>query len=381
MRVSSLEFHNLLRFFGTSNLPLSIQGGNGSSLALALAPNDSGKTSVMRALEFLFYGEVEGKSGDTTLAALVNDEAVRSSKQASVGGYVEAVLVSHGTDLAVRRSLLVERKASGERRLADHQLHYLDGPEGRQKWRADAEGVIAHKLERLMPRSLFNYFFFQGEGLADALIEKQDPKIKEGLTELLHEDDWQAAIDDLDSLLRKLTSECREASGKNEDLDRAVERLASAEERETKLRRELERGEEQFGLAKAEVDRLTVEVAQSVGKIDEEAGRRLLQTQAKLKQHNQDLNAARQGLFSGIGGTRGLPFMKKAFQPVRDILADLRDQNLLPADVSEGFIGRVLEKGTCMCGCDLSDGTVHRTNVEKFRAYSLSAELNTDLFQ
>lgn len=380
MIIKSLSFQNFLRFFGNSEIALDGAGSGGSSLTLALAPNDAGKTSVMRGLEFLFYGEVEGKSGESTLADLVNNEAFHQAEGDSASGFVEAVLQSGDQVITVRREIEAAPGTGSQRRLVDHSLMHLDGPEGRKKWVADNDGVIAHKLQRLVPRSLFDYFFFKGEELANALIEKQDPKIKEGLTELLHEDDWEAAITDLEALIRKLNLECREASGKDEFLESAVEKFAFAEERENKLKKELERAEEQYRLAEEEVSSLTRQISESVGKVDEAAAKQLSKVQAQLRDHNQRLDAAEQGLLSGIGATRGLPFLKKAFHPVREILGDLREKNLLPADVSEGFIGRVLEKGVCMCGCDLSEGTAHRAAVEKFRAYSLSAELNNDLF-
>lgn len=380
MIIRTLEFHNFLRFFETSTLDFSPTQDADSALALILAPNDSGKTSVMRGLEFLFYGTVEGKSGDTTLAALVNDEAVRSSQGTSVRGHVQATLVSKGTEVTVRRSVAIERAAKGERRLRSVDLSSL-APENRQKWKPDENAVIAFKLERLMPRSLFHYFFFQGEGLADALIDKQDPQIREGLTELLHEGDWQEAIIDLQSLLGTLNNECKKASGQNHELERAVERLGLTEEREAKLRRDLERGQEQMLNAKNEVDRLTALVAESVGKVDSEAAKRLGEVRQRLDQSRQRLTSARHGLLASIGNTRGLPFLTRAFEPVRAILQDLREQNLLPADVSEGFVGRILKRGKCMCGCDLKEGSLHRQSVERFRVSSLSAELNTDLFQ
>jgi DNA sulfur modification protein DndD len=380
MTIKTLSFENFLRFFDKSELILENSGSNGTGLSLALAPNDAGKTSVMRGLEFLFYGEVEGKSGDSTLADLVNNEAFRLAGGKPAKGFVEAVLQSGGRILTVRREIRAEPGSSNQRRLVNHALLHLDGPEGRKKWVTDDDGIIAHNLQRLVPRSLFDYFFFKGEELANALIEKQDPKIKEGLTELLHEDDWEAAISDLEALIRKLNSECKEASGKDDALESAVERFTMAEERENKLRKEFDRAEEQYRLAEDEVRNLTRQISESVGKVDKAAAKQLERTRNQLRDHNQRLDAAEQGLLSGIGATRGLPFLKKAFHPVREILGDLRKKNLLPADVSEGFIGRVLERGVCMCGCELSEGSTHRAAVEKFRAYSLSAELNNDLF-
>jgi DNA sulfur modification protein DndD len=228
---------------------------------------------------------------------------------------------------------------------------------------------------------LFQYFFFQGEGLADTLIEKQDPRIREGLTELLHEDDWQEAIGDARALLVSLNNECQRASGQDKDLKGAIEKLGIAEENLTKLQKDLERQEAFLENAEDAVDRLTSEIAESVGKVDRDSAKKLQQVRQQLEQHHARLSASRGGLASSIGNTRGLPFLKKAFEPVRAILQDLRERNLLPADVSEGFIGRILKHGKCICGSDLKPGSAERKSVEEFRASSLSAELNTDLFQ
>jgi DNA sulfur modification protein DndD len=383
MIVRSFEIHNFLRFFGTSVMRLNGQGGDRSStLALILAPNDSGKTSLIRALEFLFYGTVDGKSGDRTIAALVNDEAVRRSPDRGSEGYVQATLSSKGVEFTVRRIISVKSLGKSERRVSSVALESLVKVEKKkEEWKEDESQVLQYKLEKLIPRSLFQYFFFQGEGLADTLIEKQDPRIREGLTELLHEDDWQEAIGDARALLVSLNNECQRASGQDKDLKGAIEKLGIAEENFTKLQKDLERQEAFLGNAEDAVDRLTSEIAESVGKVDRDSAKKLQQVRQQLDQHHSRLSAARSGLASSIGNTRGLPFLKKAFEPVRAILQDLRERNLLPANVSEGFIGRILKHGKCICGTDLKPGSAEQKSVEQFRASSLSAELNTDLFQ
>jgi DNA sulfur modification protein DndD len=381
MIIREIEFHNFLRFYGTSKLQLISQKSAASSLTLILAPNDSGKTSLIRALEFLFYGTVDGKRGEHTIAALVNDEAVRKSGDRSSEGYVQATLVSKGTELTVRRTVSVGGSGKADRRVKTVALQWLDESQHKKEWKADHNQVIQYKLDRLVPDSLFQYFFFQGEGLADTLIEKQDPKIREGLTELLHEDDWKEAIADAHELLGTLNAECQRASGQNRELKDALERLAIAEENLTKVQKDLERQETFLENAKGEVERLTSEIAESVGKVDRESAQKLQKVKLQLEQHRGRLSGGRSGLASSIGNTRGLPFLKKAFEPVRAMLEDLREQNLLPADVSEGFIGRILKREKCICACELKTGSAARKNVEQFRASSLTAELNADLFQ
>ncbi len=245
MIIRSFEIHNFLRFFGTSVMRLDgHEGDRSSTLALILAPNDSGKTSLIRALEFLFYGTVDGKSGDRMIAALVNDEAIRRSQDGDSEGYVQATLSSKGVEFTVRRVISVKSLGKSERRVSSVALESLVKVEKKkEEWKEDKNQVLQYKLEKLIPRSLFQYFFFQGEGLADTLIEKQDPHIREGLTELLHEDDWQEAIEDARDLLASLNNECQQASGQDKELKHAIEKLGIAEENLAKLQKDLERQE------------------------------------------------------------------------------------------------------------------------------------------
>ena len=58
-------------------------------------------------------------------------------------------------------------------------------------WKPDGNDVIAFSWSVSRP-VLVSLLLLSGEGLAENLIEKQDPQIR-GLTELLHEGDWQEA--------------------------------------------------------------------------------------------------------------------------------------------------------------------------------------------
>jgi DNA sulfur modification protein DndD len=382
MKIKRIVFENFMRFYEATEIKLLENGLSQSDLTVILAPNDSGKTCVIRALEFLFYGSVEGKHGPETLSLIVNDEAVRVSKKTEITASVEAEFITQEGSFSVRRTVKIEKEYSNKRKIVHGrgepmtELEYFDG-----KWKSDLHGVYENKLEKMLPKSLFNYFVFQGEGLAEALIEKQDPRIKEGLTQLLHEDDWEDAIRDLSNLRDSVNRHCREVSAKDTELESSIGKLESAEIAEKNAGKKLKDKKKLLEDKKNEVDQLTSEISKSVNKIDEDAAKKLEQTKQDLKRHNDNLAGARQGLFSSIGDTHGLPFLRRGFQPVREILADLQSKNLLPADVSEGFITRVLNREKCMCGCELPKGSNHRSNVEQFRAQSLSTELNSDLFK
>ena len=62
-----LQFKDILTFKGKQTIEFEIGSSNEdrSPLTIILSPNSGGKTSVMRLLQFLFYGHANGINEDT----------------------------------------------------------------------------------------------------------------------------------------------------------------------------------------------------------------------------------------------------------------------------------------------------------------------------
>ena len=88
-----------------------------------------------------------------------------------------------------------------------------------------------------------------------------------------------------------------------------------------------------------------IRVAESVGKVDNEAAKRLGEVWSTPRPASPAPCRCPPPSLAAIGSTRRLPFSPARFGPVRAILQHLREKNLLPADVSEGFVGRLLKRG------------------------------------
>lgn len=70
MIIRHITIHNLFTYYGSQTLELPT--GEENSLTVVVAPNNSGKTSIIRALKFAFYGE-KGMPPNTILAELINN--------------------------------------------------------------------------------------------------------------------------------------------------------------------------------------------------------------------------------------------------------------------------------------------------------------------
>src|SRR5262245_12191467 len=103
MIIRQLRFCNFLVFPGEQVIDLPTE--NDSNVILVLAPNNTGKTSVIRALKFLFYGHLS----DCTIATafrLINDRArAKTSVGSEAFGWVEITLEREDGPLCIRRTV------------------------------------------------------------------------------------------------------------------------------------------------------------------------------------------------------------------------------------------------------------------------------------
>jgi DNA repair exonuclease SbcCD ATPase subunit len=201
-----------------------------------------------------------------------------------------------------------------------------------------------------MPKPLFDAFYFKGEPL-DGRLLGDVASIRQALGLFLHEEQWKEAEsaaakirDQLDTKLNRLVStnaELQQAMETCHNLEQKLEsqQRALEEERGKKADLEAEESEETEKLTKlgdeaaAKEAKLQLERARQ---LDQRANDRLLKTNAEIAQ--------------AIGSSSGLPFLRGAVAPVKGILSEMERENILPADISEGFIDRVLARATCICG-------------------------------
>jgi hypothetical protein len=188
-----LTFQDFLVFRGENTLRFPPTDA-GSSLVLVLAPNNGGKTNVIRALRFLLYGDLLGHEGH--VLRLINDAARHEVSRGGAEGWVQATVPTQsGERLTFRRRVAAQLESPGRSVSSDVVLERGEVFRDQLRYVPD-DGTLQRKLERLVPRPLFDYFYFQGEELARQLIaSSRGSRIREGMATLLHESEWQHAAE------------------------------------------------------------------------------------------------------------------------------------------------------------------------------------------
>lgn len=378
MIIRKLTLHHFLSYHGVQAIELP--GAEQDRLVIVVGPNNTGKTSLIRALKFWFYGE-KGVATRADLSTLPNNKA---KAETEVGKTLEAwveVTFEHETTqgretVTLRRTIEAKRVSALQWEVRTISLKHIvpranpDNSEpALQRWQ--------RLLEGLMPMALFDAFYFKGEPLDGKLLEDVNT-IRPALGLFLHEDQWREAESAAARIRDKMDTQLKKLVQANAELTKAIESRRELEERlesqQNALQGELNKKADLEAEENRETDKLS-----KLG--DEEAAREARAQLDRARQSEQSANhrqsKANGDLGQAINMSLGLPFLQSAIAPVREILTEMERENILPADISEGFVDRVLARSNCICGREHDRGS--RESWETYRKKTLAADINEGL--
>ncbi len=374
MLIRELRLCDFLVFPGEQRIELPT--AEDSNLVVILAPNNTGKTNIIRALKFLFYGQLPDCT-EMTAYRLIHD-GIRATARIGqeISGWVEVTLELDGEELTLRR--MVRTSKRGKDQWMPPELLFAKVIRGRRlQLIVDSDGLYQTKLRTMVPEQLFDAFYFRGEPLDGKLLGGVTA-IRESLASFLHEDRWREVEEAAEAVRQDYTRELSRLTEKNQE----YHKLLSDEE----LFRTFMLKEQGKLAGKKE------ELAEVVGKFDEVTGRlqelgsggdaeRLV---VQLRECRTKLDAARKtreradgDIARLVGASRGIPFLLEALPAARRILVQMQEDNIIPADVSERFVNRILSAKCCVCGRPHDDHT--REAWTRYKEKTLSVDLNRGL--
>ena len=166
MLFKELIIKDFLSFKGLNAIKFPTVAINDSSLVLILAANNSGKTNILKSLRFLLYGDLLGLQQEKY--KLINSVA-RNEGKSEIQAFVEATIDINNQMTTFRRTIHAIKSSNNytvDKIVLGHVHHEPKG----DKFYVD-EGKIQRTIEMLVPKELFDYFYFQGEELAKQLME------------------------------------------------------------------------------------------------------------------------------------------------------------------------------------------------------------------
>lgn len=274
MIIKKLTMHNFGVYASTNVLefkgkkPVILIGGM----------NGRGKTTILEAILLSLYGG--------------NSFAYKESKYVTYGQYLKSYVNKADGTLETYVEIEFSMDVAGKETYCVRRSWDSKGLRVREKTSVKKNGEANDFLtenwsmfvENILPSALSNFFFFDGEKIAELAVEETSEQMKESIKAML----GITVLDVLQSDVGKIISKISKETVGNKDLQR-LEELRTAKE---DVERKLEQADSNIASIQAELENLQFELEQLNNDYSVKGGGILEQKNQLMKQRSESLATA-----------------------------------------------------------------------------------------
>lgn len=359
MILHKLEMYNFRQYIGNQTVEFSIDPEK--NVTVLIGVNTSGKTTIVRAFEWCLYG----KNGFED-PILLNSEVRDKMHKGNVQSVSVAVTFEHNNMLYTLKRLYKylcnERKTEDGKTVVllnkkpeeELTLEYLQS-DGQTKTPIDRLN-ITESMDRVLPKDLSDYFFFGGERISGIANRTDLSKAVRGLMRL---DILDNAKSHLHGVVKTFESKIDTSGDANAQM--AKDSLETYELKKAQYEADKDNYDKQMKYWYAKENEYNAELAKSNIEQVKRAKKERDRLVAALKREEDNLARAKREMVKLFNNRPyaffGLPTINKTL----DMLAELQKQNgnveCVP-DIEQGAIDHLIKRGYCLCGTQLTPGTL-----------------------
>lgn len=347
MKLISIRLCNFRQFYGkTPEIHLAFGERN---TTIIHGNNGSGKTTLLNAFTWVLYEKFTAAFASED--QLVNKRAIaEASLKDAVDCWVEIGFEHHNKRYQAKRLCRTYKTEAGIEQGKSELYLQIAGDDGRWLLPQQLPDDI---IGRILPVTLHQYFFFDGERIEQIVRSDQKLEIAEATKTLLGVEVLDRSIKHLKEAKKSLEAE-----------------LAAIGDLQT---RNLLREQEKLEQEREKLSQRQVEVIQEIAHQDElkkTIGSRLLELSGaqELQQLRDELEAREKLLreqlkqtkdaLKRITSTKGYTVLfSEVTAEFREMFNHLRKQGELPGGIKRQFVEDLLNKECCICGAELREGT------------------------
>jgi DNA sulfur modification protein DndD len=347
MKLISIRLCNFRQFYGKT--PEIFLASGEQNTTIIHGNNGAGKTTLLNAFTWVLYERFT--AAFSSQEQLVNKRAAtETAHQGVVECWVEVGFEHQNIRYQAKRLCRAYKTLIGVEQGKSELYLQIAGDDGR--W-VPPEQPPDDIIGRILPVSLHQYFFFDGERIEQIVRSEQRLEIAEATKTLLGVEVLTRSIKHLKEAKKTLELELANI-GDSETRKLLREQKKLEIESETITGRQLEITQElghQDELKKSFSNRLLeLSGAEDLQKLRDELEVRSKLLVGQLKQAKDTLKKAI--------STRGyMVFISGATREFRSIVDDLREKGELPVGIKRQFVSDLLDEKRCICGADLVEGT------------------------
>lgn len=363
MRIDYLITDNFRNFYGPDNR-IDFSSGE-RSVTVIHGKNGSGKSTILNAFTWALYGSLTKSIKNKK--KIINK---RSVDEANVG---DTISCSVSIQFSHEESTYLVKKTQMATKLDDELNYNLSGdPILDMRWHS-GDGDWKHAIHpedvinRVLPKDLFNYFFFDGERMTEMVAEskKQKAEIRNAAKKLLGLEILERSISHLKKAAKEFESELSDTG--NTELQGLIQEKNNKKDQ---IKVKKKRNEEIAGESRScenlikEIDEKLVK-NQKTKKLQEE---RLALGNEKNNILMPRLEVINKNIKKEISNSGYIVFSDSLLNDCKDKVESMREAGELPKGIKRQFVDDLISNKTCICGEDLVEGSKRHSNVLKWRS-------------
>jgi DNA sulfur modification protein DndD len=357
MKLSAIRLFNFRQFYGETP-EIRLATDNDRNTTIIHGNNGSGKTTILNAFTWVLYEKFTAAFAESH--QLVNKRAIAEADVgAAIDTWVEVAWEHDGKRYRAKRTCRAYKQQTGVN-IINNELLYLYIGDADGKWihpQQPPDEIIAS----ILPASLHQYFFFDGERIEQIVRQDKRLEIAEATKILLGVEVLNRSILHLGEAKKTLAIELAQIG------DTTTKDLLKSQQQ---CQQEIDRIQER----EAEI---VLEIA-NFHNIEREVNQYLLELTAAtaIQSQRQELEATQQNqlrqaqtaikqLVSTQAHTVLLTDLTSDFQ---QIVTELRDRGELNQGISREFLNQLIYQQNCLCGTKLELNTPAYLHIQTWLA-------------
>lgn len=367
MILTAIELENFRQFRGTQRLELSTSTDR--NVTVVYGANGAGKTSLLNAFTWALYRAFS--PGFEQPDHLINEQAWADAHSGDdVPATVTLEFEHEGRRYTVSRTTVDRKNAEGAAsRVKDAVVTVGFIDEYGEHHNRDDTSVGT--INEVLPERLHRFFFFDGERIEQLVKPDAYAEIEQAIKGILGLQIVENAIKHTDEARKDLERELRELGT---DEDRALaDELTQVRAKRDERREDV--AQHRRNLTSLDDDRQAV--GDRLAQLAEAAAlqREREELERDLEESEKAVRASRASLADHVARKGWLAFAAGLAQQTSAVFEERRERGEIPSDLKRQFVEDLLERGRCICGCELTPESEPYNLVAEWRERAVHADV------
>jgi DNA sulfur modification protein DndD len=357
--------------------------GKGRNLTFFVARNNSGKTTIIRALRFLFYGKVDEMQVVNNKA--LSEIGVGEELTIAVRAKVQFDYPQGPKPVTLERKIVAKRLADVEGHLRVRECSRSMALTRREtaSRNKDFHGLEATEMvKEQLPEELFPFYFLDGENLKNRLGlggQSFDKSMLNSIHGSLYYSLFEKAEIICSKAQQNINRELSKLTKKSREMEEIQGECDQAKRRESTSRDSCKKQSAEFDKSNEEYKRLEDRYIELLKSESQSAKDELEKSQQQERALLKDKQRYEDNIQEKLSEVLPYAFMERAGSIADKVISSLHDRNIFPVNITEDLITELIDQQKCICGSSLVKGSAGLKTLEAYREQAIRQNMDEDL--